>query len=165
MSSDKQIHSNFENVEIRNSKTGSIFWMTMSFLCALAFSKLYWGAEDRKIEYLVLFIFFVLGVIFFFWQYRDRSVRILITKEGIWSYKEFFSWENIDAVKAERKKMGDNLGKENLVIVFKKNGKRKKIKKIDLLTADKTVEQVDEIVKRYFEYYKSRQSSGNDSSE
>lgn len=157
----KQPAFELKEVEIRNSKYFNVFGIVMCVFMSLLMAWLYWVKFPDDVGNLIAFIFFVLGTLFFYWQLKDRSVKLRITKDGIWDYKELYSWADVEEVKTKTEVLSD-VTHFNLVINFKNQSTiKKKQKFIDIMGYDRTTSEIDVFAKSYKKLFDERTNSNS----
>ena len=70
--SGKQPAFELKEVEIRNSKYFSVFWIVMGIIMTIICLWLYWYYDTKEVKYLILSFVSFFSVVFFYWHLKDR---------------------------------------------------------------------------------------------
>lgn len=154
----KQPAFELKEVEIRNSKYFNVFGIVIGIVTTIICLWLYWYYDTKEVKYLILSFVSLSFMVFFYWQLKDRSVKLRITKDGIWNYKEFYSWADVEEVKTKTERYGDNMPQYFLDIKFKQTIRTKE-KKIEILGYDRTTSEIDVFAKSYKKLFDERTNS------
>jgi len=159
--SGKQPAFELKEVEIRNSKYFSVFWIVMGIIMTIICLWLYWYYDTKEVKYLILSFVSFFSVVFFYWHLKDRSVKLRITREGIWDYKKFYSWADIEEVKTKTEILS-GVTHINLVINFKNQSTiKKKQKIINIMGYDRSTSEIDVFAKSYKKLFDERQNGNS----